>query len=96
MTEELKPCPFCGGKAEYDNDTGPLDEGFWEWYQCQNCGAKQDSITEWNTRIPLPLPPESEAVEVIVAAFTGSLGMSLNDAAKAAYAALRKIAEGEL
>jgi Lar family restriction alleviation protein len=36
MSEELKPCPFCGGKAEYDNsDCGP-----YEWIVCTHCGAK--------------------------------------------------------
>lgn len=47
---DLLPCPFCGGKAEYENDTGSDDEGFWEWYQCERCGAKAGDIAAWNRR----------------------------------------------
>lgn len=32
----MKPCPFCGGEAEYDNS----DHGHSEWIYCTNCGAK--------------------------------------------------------
>lgn len=50
--DELKACPFCGCTViEYSNDTGPNDEGFWEWYECTKCGAKCDSVAEWNTRV---------------------------------------------
>jgi len=48
--DELLPCPFCGGEAKYDNDVGPMDEGFWEWIGCTKCSAKTDTIEEWNTR----------------------------------------------
>jgi hypothetical protein len=48
---ELKRCPFCGGiKFEYDNDTGPGDDGFWEWWYCSKCGMKFTDKSLWNTR----------------------------------------------
>ncbi|MCP3681628.1 MAG: hypothetical protein GY861_02965 [bacterium] len=37
--ETLKGCPFCGGRAEYDNtDTGYC------FIACQNCGCKTNEI----------------------------------------------------
>lgn len=53
MSEELKPCPFCGStKASYDNDCG-YDGGFWEWIACDECGAKvqgKNPEALWNRR----------------------------------------------
>jgi len=51
---KLKPCPFCGGKAEYDNN----DRGA-EWIYCTECGATSsmkrigtnEAIEAWNKRI---------------------------------------------
>lgn len=51
MTEELKPCPFCGGKAEFENDNG-------EWFVfCEKCGSmtvpfetKPEAKETWNNR----------------------------------------------
>ncbi len=53
---ELKPCPFCGGKADYDNNESGL-----EWVYCTECGATGESfwmsidvtdqaIKAWNNR----------------------------------------------
>lgn len=51
MTEELKPCPFCGGKASADGHIRygkPLKDAWWEdgspiteafYTNCMNCGA---------------------------------------------------------
>ena len=51
MPVEYKPCPFCGSKnIEYNNDTGPGDEGFWEWIECVDCGAKCPDKETWNRR----------------------------------------------
>ena len=55
MTEQkLKPCPFCGGKAE----TYPYY--FNEWYiGCGECSCdlgvfdtKEEAIEAWNKRVP--------------------------------------------
>ncbi len=48
--DELKPCPFCGGKAQLENDTGWNDEGYWEWIECCSCGACADNKEKWNKR----------------------------------------------
>lgn len=57
MTKELKPCPFCGGEAQYDND----DRGR-EWIYCMRCNirtkyfnsyiADENQVIEvWNRRV---------------------------------------------
>lgn len=50
---KLKPCPFCGGEAEYDNsDVSPSS-----WIVCKNCGARSASTRNsdagrfWNARV---------------------------------------------
>ena len=52
--EAMLPCPFCGGKALLDEDTG------WKAVECEKCGMHGgvaleagDAITEWNRRAPL-------------------------------------------
>lgn len=56
METELKPCPFCGGKAEF------LDEDFESPMEirCTMCDVtitayldecKEDIINYWNTRV---------------------------------------------
>ena len=53
MSEELKACPFCGGKAEWKEDDG------WIWLECSECGIRgkramsNDSARYyWNRRTP--------------------------------------------
>ena len=50
MTDELKPCPFCGGKAEFE-----IDEGWFVF--CEKCGSmtvlfdtKPEAKETWNAR----------------------------------------------
>ncbi len=50
MTEKLKPCPFCGGKAEIEGERI-------FWVSCQECCAESNSFIEleeaieaWNRR----------------------------------------------
>jgi Lar family restriction alleviation protein len=58
-TNELKPCPFCGGKAELIHD--PHGNQFLYWARCDNIGCtvcpeakmtanKEDAIDAWNRR----------------------------------------------
>lgn len=60
MSEEIKPCPFCGGAAKLVMDTP-----WWRVY-CSVCGAssggwlsEHNSVSEWNRRAP------SEAVGLL-------------------------------
>lgn len=57
--EALKPCPFCGGKAEHDLiETFSTDSSYYV-IKCVDCGAKVDAddeltpeaIAVWNKRI---------------------------------------------
>lgn len=62
MQSELKPCPFCGGDAEYHSDKGPTGEVY-AWVGCNQCDAmsvhcdvrsmqpeETHPIDAWNTR----------------------------------------------
>lgn len=59
MSEALKPCPFCGATPLSDHswvhdcccgECGPFRSDAIECY----CGAKADSVKEWNTRTSAP------------------------------------------
>ena len=55
MTDKLKPCPFCGGKAEICTK---LDEGYrYFWVRCVHCCAytlhvstPETAAKRWNRR----------------------------------------------
>lgn len=65
MSEELKPCPFCGGKAEMNYERIPgEDKGFWAQIICCNChgrsggtwagsynAAERKEVKAWNRRV---------------------------------------------
>jgi len=46
MSEELRPCPFCG--VDYYEISGPQELG--AIVVCNECGASAKSIVDWNTR----------------------------------------------
>lgn len=59
MSEELKPCPFCGGSKVFVNCT--------EYVKC-TCGASNGSDADWNTRpIEDALRAENEALQKAIA-----------------------------
>ncbi len=50
MNEELKPCPFCGGKAQ--KNSYPLDYPNWNTgarVYCLSCGAEIEVLGNINT-----------------------------------------------
>jgi len=65
MSDELKPCPFCGEKTEIAIVEGAMvQEGdsrddfcMQRWVECQNCGAlgpptdrRVEAVKSWNER----------------------------------------------
>ena len=66
MNFELKPCPFCGGKAEF------FEDEFFCRYSvvCTECGAgtdtygvERDAMDAWNRRIePTFTPDELDSI----------------------------------
>jgi hypothetical protein len=74
MPEELKPCPFCGGEAEFLNSLQTVQKVFLN--HDTGCianvvryfSSKEDAINAWNTRADQspPLPDEVRwAVEML-------------------------------
>lgn len=62
MSNELKPCPFCGGDNLGLNHTGerPEEATLW-WVDCYECsesshprGSSKAAIAAWNRRAPVP------------------------------------------
>ena len=57
MTEKLKPCPFCGGRAVEDHWEGFMDESFYK-IKCFKCEGQtkeyrkyEQAIEAWNRRV---------------------------------------------
>jgi Lar family restriction alleviation protein len=66
MSEDLKPCPFCGGRGRITKDADPDFTGYFIAVKCNDCGATsrqkyfsngndcpltyQECRDEWNTR----------------------------------------------
>lgn len=49
MSEELKPCPFCGGECDPD---GWLGGDGTRGPECNDCGATARTVEDWNRRTP--------------------------------------------
>lgn len=56
---ELKPCPFCGGEAQFARGFDHGDIGAIRWVSCTRCGAmtrsklyktEKEAAVAWNTR----------------------------------------------
>lgn len=83
MTTErdLKPCPFCGGKAVSDSN-----EQQWNWIECASCGASTNMrvstlddcmpllIEQWNRRTTIQPEPVSVPEEMVPVAYGGMAG----------------------
>lgn len=61
MSDELKPCPFCGGEAHIDGTSWrPTDGAEVAWVTCKRCDAYgptlplKEAIAAWNRRTPEP------------------------------------------
>lgn len=65
---DLKPCPFCGGKA---HTCGDEDQERVCWVMCPDCLASaggnyptmEEAITAWNTRADKPKPITADEVD---------------------------------
>lgn len=100
MANELKPCPFCGGKANierYGNSKVST------WYTCEDCGASLETGetfnhgAQWNRRAsPNPLTNEQimEIINKTVEGVTVSEAVLFRAAARAIEAA-HGIAQGD-
>ena len=52
MSEELKPCPFCGSsRVDWENDVGDDDDYYMEWWECEECGGRAPTKEAWNARV---------------------------------------------
>lgn len=71
MSEELKPCPFCGGEAEIGQRGDRRQSTI---YACTECGCRLETGEEWgfgrnwNTRAETPQSIPSEREEIVALA----------------------------
>lgn len=80
MTDELKPCAHCGGKAIQSNDVG-IDienECYVEFIECVDCGVRCKNAEAWNTRPQeaVPLGEEIERLAGFISIEAGETGSS--------------------
>lgn len=74
-SNELKPCPSCGGNARIADETDWVDGrslgGRWKYVYCQKCGKKTDRyfwddreamIKDWNEGVINPRKEEGKNV----------------------------------
>lgn len=96
MLEDLKPCPFCGGKAVQGNPGDSQDA------TCEDCGARcgawpqtREAIrAAWNRRAPLP--DEIARRAMIRAEAARLLAVAGEITARAAQVIVRAIEDGEI
>lgn len=70
MMNELKPCPFCGGKAKIISN---IQDGYvYMWVQCTFCNASSSIISYKEEEFPIRLSSGRSA-------FTESLYNNWND-----------------
>lgn len=69
MSRELKPCPFCGGRAIVSSSRMPI--AFWAYCTNEKCGAEvngrstpEGTAELWNARALAP-SIDAEAVELL-------------------------------
>ena len=95
---ELKPCPFCGGKAcTYSETTYPLDSGH-EWICfCKTCDAQgeigeteEEAVRNWNRRTVDVDALEDIAEELDARFYVVDDGQGLTDYADEIIARIRK------
>ena len=101
MTEQLKPCPFCGRKPKLERSTRPGSEqatvkcGNWGCYGSPTStkGTVAEAVTKWNHR------PEEDRLRAIVEAqreliaaleFLNTLELRPGEQANTFHAAWRK------
>ena len=85
MDEVLKPCPFCGGEADYHSEKGPTGEVY-GWVGCNQCDAmschtdtrsmqpeETHPIDAWNTRADAAPTPKADELEGSAKAGTGEV-----------------------
>lgn len=108
MSNELKPCPFCGGevsKLKYFNNQ--IHENLWQ-IGCDECEFymeqpfEQEAIKAWNTRTPDPLLAEcvDNYRQIVFCAFNmlnrrGTAGQEIAKDLKEGYGKIAKLTEKE-
>ncbi len=72
MSEELKPCPFCGGEATHS--VGKKGDGSdWHYVECIVCGGMAESPAAWNRRADALAQRLARALDLIRS--DGGVGM---------------------
>lgn len=74
-SEVLKPCPFCGGEAEFERTGTSLHSCI---VSCTNCGARHESGDEdgnsgrsWNMRAALSTEAQPEVMGAVATVYVG-------------------------
>ena len=82
MSDELKPCPFCGGEANVDTGyeiDGILCDGCGFWYRFDGYTDSKDAIDFWNTRPVDQLRAERDRLRQVLVAVATRLESAADD-----------------